>query len=156
MEDDHVNAVCRDDKSQNEINILGIENNHTQEMDQNPSIVKDESKKTMIIKNDSMIENSWDTDPNVKAGMQSDPLMMKYPDSGTKGNLHSNRKEIRINENSEQGGWDLGNIEIDNNQINCNSVGKRDFTEDPSKHLMANDSWKHDEDECEVSNSFDR
>lgn len=143
----------------------------------NGGVKREESRKTVIIKNESVmrIEESGDVNQGEisadhvdhdkinmmkKSASRSEITVpdnkmlrksLKRSDIENQGNRMSEQKQ------SEPNAWDLGNQDIDltNSMINHTHFKNKDMTNDPSKPL-ANDSWKHDEeDEAILSNSFD-
>jgi len=160
---------------QSQIHIKDAGNIRMQESSENVggNFNKEQSKKTVIIKNDSVMRN----DSVMTNAMSQDP--MRIDEEGNLNGSHimqetkvppksrfSTEQELDKQDSvaskppkkeAEGPCWDLGNqdIELTNSMINHQALNKtKDLTQDPSKAL-ANDSWKADDEEVGLSNSFD-
>merc|ERR1711976_536581 len=160
---------------QSQIHIKDAGNIAMQESNENVqcNINKEQSKKTVIIKNDSVMRN----DSVMTNAMSTDPMKIdeegdingshimqetKVPPKSRFSDKESERQNTSTSKPSKKEPegpcWDLGNqdIELTNSIINDQAFNKtKDLTVDPSKAL-ANDSWKPDDDDAALSNSFDR
>ena len=133
------------------------------------NLTKEQSKKTVMLKNDSVMRNdsvmtnALSTNDPMRIDNESELMMEnKIPEKFRKSPIKSkfekpnSGKSKTISKESEGPCWDLGNqdIELSNSMINHDTFKKnKDQAADPSKEL-ANDSWKPDDDDV-ASNSFD-